>query len=601
MSYAGRERGRRTEDGVEEKSGDGKTSSLLSQTTPSFSCIYTAMKGEVAAILTLSWLSLGLSFFLPHPVPLRVSTRVHIFDQLATSITDAIGNLPTSPKKKLTSSNIKPAIKDIREALVSSDVNVAVADALLESVEKRSLGGDVTEGVDPSQQFIKIMYDELVDLMGGSQDDAGSTSSIGIPPDTLSYDPSGTTVVLMAGLQGAGKTTLCGKLAKYLQTTEVDYDAVAAMDPEERKNLLSTRMPLRNRKVMIGACDVYRPAAVEQLKILGDRVGVEVYSEEGEMDAVGIAKRAVEKAKETGCDTVIIDTAGRQVVDDNLMDELKRMKANINPAEVLLVVDAMTGQEAATITAAFDEAVGITGAVLTKTDGDSRGGAAVSVRGVSGKPIKFMGTGEKVEDLTPFYPTRMASRILGMGDVVSLVEKASAEVSDKDAEAMAKKMLDATFDFDDFLKQSSLVTKMGSFAGVAKMIPGVGNNINPEMMRQAEIRLKKSETMINSMTKKERKTPELLIKDKTAKSRLERIANGSGNSITDAINFVGEFQKMQTMMSRMQKQMPGQGGAPGDMEAAMAGPPPSAGGNRASRRKAGKKKGGGRGGGGGFG
>jgi signal recognition particle subunit SRP54 len=257
----------------------------------------------------------------------------------------------------------------------------------------------------------------------------------------------------------------------------------------------------------------------------------------------------------------------------------------------------MTGQEAASLTAAFDSAVGITGAILTKMDGDSRGGAAVSVRGVSGKPIKFVGTGEKTPDLEPFYPDRMASRILGMGDVISLVEKAAAEVSDADAEAMQKKMLDAEFDFSDFLKQSELVTKMGSFAGVAKMLPGIGGQLDNSKIREVEKRLKRSKAMIQSMTKVERAAPELFITDRMASSRIRRIAAGSGNSFENGVAFVSEFQKMRTMMSRMQKQM-----GSGDMDAAMAGgAPPAPSGNRRSRRNAKKQKKGSRGGGMGFG
>jgi signal recognition particle subunit SRP54 len=273
----------------------------------------------------------------------------------------------------------------------------------------------------------------------------------------------------------------------------------------------------------------------------------------------------------------------------------------VNPSETLLVVDAMTGQEAASLTAAFDSAVGITGAILTKLDGDSRGGAAVSVRGVSGKPIKFVGTGEKTADLEPFYPDRMASRILGMGDVISLVEKAAAEVSDDDAQKMQQKMLDSKFDFDDFLKQSKLVAKMGSLAGVAKMIPGMAGNIDANQMRAVEKRLKKNEAMICSMTKKERANPDLLLKDSSSRSRIMRITKGSGCTFEEGQVFMSEFQRMRTMMSRMQKQMGGQGGgegvpamagAPGDM-------PPM--GNRAARRASKKKKTSGRGFGGGFG
>jgi len=274
----------------------------------------------------------------------------------------------------------------------------------------------------------------------------------------------------------------------------------------------------------------------------------------------------------------------------------------VNPAETLLVVDAMTGQEAASLTASFDSAVGISGAILTKLDGDSRGGAAVSVRGVSGKPIKFVGVGEKTADLEPFYPDRMASRILGMGDVISLVEKAAADISDEEAEKMQQKVLDAKFDFDDFLKQSAMLSKMGSLGGVAKMLPGMAGNIDANQMRAVERRLKKSEAMICSMTLKERANPDLLIKDTTARSRIQRITKGSGCDFEDGQSFMSEFQKMRTMMSRMQKQVGAQGGADEAQPALAGGPPDMSGiGNRASRRAAKKKKKSGRGFGGGFG
>lgn len=314
----------------------------------------------------------------------------------------------------------------------------------------------------------------------------------------------------------------------------------------------------------------------------------------GTKDPVDIARQAVEKAVEEGYDTVLVDTAGRQVIDLDLMDELKRIKEAVNPDETLLVVDAMTGQEAASLTLSFDSAVGITGAILAKLDGDSRGGAAVSVRGVSGKPIKFVGTGEKTQDLEPFYPDRMAQRILGMGDVVSLVEKAAAEMSDAEAMKMEEKMKDATFDFNDFLKQSEMVAKMGNIGGVAKMLPGMGD-ISNKQLREVELRLKRSKAMVQSMTKQERKMPELLISDKTSRSRLIRITNGSGTSLDDGIAFISEFQQMRTMMSRMQKQMDG-GADPESMEETMA-----LAGNRAQRRANKKKKKGGRGGGKGFG
>jgi signal recognition particle subunit SRP54 len=405
--------------------------------------------------------------------------------------------------------------------------------------------------------------------------------------------------VLLAGLQGAGKTTTAGKLALFLKEREVDYDAVAAMGDELMSQQVTSRLPKRERKVLLVAADVYRPAAIKQLEILGESIGIPVFSKGTDANPVDIVMEGIAKAKAEGFDTVVVDTAGRQVIDVSLMNELRDIKNKCKPDETLLIVDAMTGQEAASLTAAFDSAVGLTGAILTKMDGDSRGGAAVSVRGVSGKPIKFVGVGERTADLEPFYPDRMASRILGMGDVISLVEKAAAEVSDADALKMQQKMIDATFDFEDFLKQSELVTKMGNLAGIAKMMPGLGGQISAKQIKEVEERLKKNKSMICSMTKKERCNPELLITDPTARNRLIRITKGSGTRLEDGLNFVSEFQRMRTMMSRMQKQM---GGAM-DPSAAL----PEGGqvmpemGNRASRRNAKKNNKAGKSGARGFG
>lgn len=537
-----------------------------------------------------------------------------MFDQL----TEAISNVAKSfgGKNRMTEKSIKPALRQVRRALLDADVNVAVSDTLIDGVRKRSLGKEVIEGVTAEQQFIKAMYDELLDMMGGDSSTASASATAqqqpsgAAPAATLatgtSDDPA---VVLLAGLQGAGKTTAAGKLALFLKEREVDYDAAASDEMGDESSseaaMVTSRLPKRERKVLLVAADVYRPAAIKQLEVLGESIGVEVFSKGTEADPVDIVVEGVAKAKEEGYDTIIVDTAGRQVIDVDLMDELRRIKGVANPDETLLIVDAMTGQEAATLTAAFDEAVGLTGAILTKMDGDSRGGAAVSVRGVSGKPIKFVGTGEKTADLEPFYPDRMASRILGMGDVVSLVEKAAAEVSDAEAMAMQKKMLEAKFDFDDFLKQSELMNKMGSVAGIAKMMPGMGGALNNNQIREVEQRLKTNKAMINSMTKKERMDPDLLITDKTARSRLMRITKGSGRAFDEGLKFVSEFQRMRTMMSRMQKQIGG--GGQDEPEAALASAGggaedlPAVAGNRAMRRAAKKKKKGGRGGGGGFG
>ncbi|KAL3943654.1 MAG: hypothetical protein SGBAC_002274 [Bacillariaceae sp.] len=494
----------------------------------------------------------------------------------------------------MTEASVKPALRQVRRALLDADVNIEVADALIEGVKKRTLGDEVIEGVSAEQQFIKSMYDELLDMMGGNSDSSSPMGGAenGAPAATLAVGEAGNpAVVLLAGLQGAGKTTAAGKLALYLKEREADYSAV---DQDSDEPVISSNLPKRNRKVLLVAADVYRPAAIKQLEILAESIDVEVFSMGTEADPVDIAAQAVQKAKDEGFDTVIVDTAGRQVVDENLMKELKNIQNTVQPDETLLVVDAMTGQEAASLTASFDSAVGITGAILTKLDGDSRGGAAVSVRGVSGKPIKFVGVGERTADLEPFFPDRMASRILGMGDVVSLVEKAAAQVSSEEAKKMQDKMMAAEFDFEDFLKQAKMVSTMGSLGGVAKLMPGM-QGIGAEQMRQAEARLKKNEAMICSMTKKERRDPALLITDTSARSRLRRIAKGSGNKFDDAAKFISEFQRMRTIMSRMSKNMPG------DPSEGAAAAEPMMGGNRSSRRSGKKKKKAARGFGGGFG
>jgi signal recognition particle subunit SRP54 len=477
-----------------------------------------------------------------------------MFEQLSNAISQVAQSL--GPKRRMTEASIQPALKQVRRALLEADVNVNVADTLIDGVRKRSLGIEVIKGVTAEQQFIKAMYDELLDMMGGAAA-TPAEDSLSIPIARLATGAMGQpAVVLLAGLQGAGKTTTAGKLALYLKEREVNYDAVADMGADVSQQVTS-RLPKRERKVLLVAADIYRPAAIKQLEILGESIGIPVFSMGTEVNPVDIVLKGIAKAKAEGFDTVVVDTAGRQVIDTSLMNELRAIKKACKADETLLIVDAMTGQEAASLTAAFDAAVGLTGAILTKMDGDSRGGAAVSVRGVSGKPIKFVGVGERTADLEPFYPDRMASRILGMGDVVSLVEKAAAEISDAEALKMQKKMMDATFDFDDFLKQSELVTKMGSLAGIAKMMPGLGGQISASQIKEVEQRLKKNRAMICSMTKKERLNPELLITDPTARSRLIRITKGSGTRLEDGLTFISEFQRMRTMMSRMQKQMGG--------------------------------------------
>jgi signal recognition particle subunit SRP54 len=422
---------------------------------------------------------------------------------------------------KISSTNIQDALREVRRALLEADVNLQVVKDFISEVETRAQGAEVIAGVRPDQQFIKIVYDQLVEVMGEEN----------VP---LAEKPGQTTVVLMAGLQGTGKTTASAKLALHLRKLE--------------------------RSCMLVATDVYRPAAIDQLITLGKQIDVPVFELGSDANPVEIARQGVERAKAEGINTVIVDTAGRLQIDDDMMAELAQIKATIQPDETLLVVDAMTGQEAANLTRSFHDQIGITGAILTKLDGDSRGGAALSVRQISGAPIKFVGVGEKVEALQPFYPDRMASRILGMGDVLTLVEKAQEELDLADAEKMQEKILTAKFDFTDFLKQLRLMKNMGSLGGLMKLIPGMGK-ISDEQLKQGETQLKRCEAMINSMTMQERRDPDLLA---SSPSRRKRIASGAGYKESDVSKLVSDFQKMRSLMQQMgQGRFPGMPGMPG--------------------------------------
>ncbi|MBO9999067.1 MAG: signal recognition particle protein [Cyanobacteria bacterium SID2] len=439
-----------------------------------------------------------------------------MFDALADRLEEAWKKL--RGQDKISESNIQDALKEVRRALLNADVNLQVVKDFIREVETKAQGASVISGVRPDQQFIKIVHDELVAVMGESN----------VP---LAKAETAPTIVLMAGLQGTGKTTASAKLALHL-----------------RKH---------DRSTLLVATDIYRPAAIDQLKTLGEQISVPVFEMGTDTDPVEIARLGVEQAKADGINTVIVDTAGRLQIDTDMMAELARIKDTIQPHETLLVVDAMTGQEAATLTNTFQEQIGITGAILTKLDGDSRGGAALSVRRVSGAPIKFVGTGEKVEALQPFYPDRMASRILGMGDVLTLVEKAAEEVDLADAEKMQEKILSAKFDFTDFLKQTRLMKNMGSLAGVMKLIPGMGNKLSDEDLQKGETQLKRAESMISSMTIEERQNPDLLA---SSPSRRRRIAKGAGYEETDVRKLVSDFQKMRTLMQQMGQGFPGMGG-----------------------------------------
>ena len=443
-----------------------------------------------------------------------------MFEALSDRLEDAWKKL--RGQDKISQSNIQEALKEVRRALLEADVNLQVVKTFIGEVKSAAEGAEVISGVNPGQQFIKIVYDELVKVMGESN----------VP---LAKAESAPTVILMAGLQGTGKTTATAKLSLYLRK--------------------------ENSSALMVATDVYRPAAIDQLVTLGQQIDVPVFELGKEANPVDIARQGVAKAKEMGVDVVLIDTAGRLQIDADMMGELAQIKKAVKPDDTLLVVDAMTGQEAANLTRTFHDEIGITGAILTKMDGDTRGGAALSVRQISGQPIKFIGVGEKVEALQPFYPERMASRILSMGDVLTLVEKAQEEIDIGDVEEMQSKLMEASFDLNDFLKQMKLMKKMGSFGSVMKLIPGL-NKISSSDLEKGESELKRIEVMINSMTKEERSQPDLLAK---SPSRRRRIAQGSGYREPDVSKLVKNFTRMRGMMQQMSRGgglpgMPGMGG-----------------------------------------
>jgi signal recognition particle subunit SRP54 len=398
--------------------------------------------------------------------------------------------------------NVAETLKEVRKALLDADVNYKVAKQFTDTVKEKALGRDVLISVSPGQLMVKITQEELTALMGGQATDI-----------SLKSNPS---VILMSGLQGSGKTTLSGKLANYLKTK-------------------------RNRSVLLVACDVYRPAAIDQIKVLGEQIGVEVYSEVENKNPVQIAQNAVAYAKSKGLNTVIVDTAGRLAVDEEMMDEISRVKAGINPDEILFVVDAMTGQDAVNTAKAFNDRLNFDGVVLTKLDGDTRGGAALSIKSVVNKPIKFVGTGEKMEALDVFYPERMADRILGMGDIVSLVERAQEQFDAKQAAELQKKIAKNQFNFNDFLGQLQQIKKMGNIKDLMGMIPGMGKMVKD--IDVDENSFKSIEAIIHSMTHEERERPEVLNG-----ARRKRIAAGSGTSIQDVNRLIKQFEDMRKMM-----------------------------------------------------
>lgn len=408
---------------------------------------------------------------------------------------------------KLTESNISDTLRDIRRVLLDADVNYKVAKKFIDDVKEKALGTEVLNSVTPGQLITKIMYDELTSLLGGS----GSE---------LSLNPSGITVIMLIGLQGCGKTTFSAKLAKSLKN--------------------------KKRNVLLVAADVYRPAAIKQLQILGSQIDVPVFTIDGSKEPVKIASESLNYAKENGLNTIIIDTAGRLHVDDDMMNEAAQIKAKVNPTETLFVVDSMTGQDAVNSAKAFHEKVEFDGVVLTKLDGDSRGGCVLSIRAVVDRPVKFVSLGEKLDSIESFYPDRMASRILGKGDVISLVEKAQAQFDEKEAEDLEKKFKENKFDFDDFLKQIKMIKKMGSLKSLLGMVPGISSAVKNADVDEKQLVV--VESIIQSMTKKERTNPKILNG-----SRRKRIARGSGNTVQDVNRLIKQFEQMQQMMKMMNK------------------------------------------------
>ena len=403
---------------------------------------------------------------------------------------------------KITEINVAETLKDVRRALLDADVNYKVAKNFTDTVKKKALGMNVLTAVKPSQLMVKIVHDELAELMGGEAADLHLTSRPAI--------------ILMSGLQGSGKTTFSGKLA----------------------NLLKQK---QHKNPLLVACDVYRPAAIEQLKVVGAQIGVPVYTEEGNKDVCAIAANAVKEAKAKSYDVVIVDTAGRLAVDEQMMDEIARLKESLNPDETLFVVDSMTGQDAVNTAKEFNDRLNFDGVVLTKLDGDTRGGAALSIRTVVTKPIKFVGTGEKMEALDVFHPSRMADRILGMGDIVSLVERAQEQFDEEEAKKLRKKIQKNKFDFNDFLGQIEQIKKMGNLKELASMIPGVGKAIKDVDIDDNAF--KGIEAIIKSMTPKERTNPEILNQ-----SRRQRIAKGSGTNLQEVNRLIKQFDQTRKMM-----------------------------------------------------
>ena len=429
------------------------------------------------------------------------------FENLSDRLQGAIQGV--GKKGKITEADLKEMMREVRLALLEADVNFKVVKSFVKRVNERALDSEVLASLSPAQQVVKIVNEELTELLGGEQ--------VGID-----YASAGQpTVLMMVGLQGAGKTTTAGKLANYL-----------------RKE--------KDRKPLLVAGDIYRPAAINQLQTIGQQLDLPVFELGNQVDPVEISEKAIQYAQEKGYDTVFIDTAGRLQIDEKLMDELKNIKAAVNPNEILLTVDAMTGQEAANVAKAFDDELEITGVMLTKLDGDSRGGAALSIASITGKPIKFAGTGEKLEDIEIFYPDRMANRILGMGDMLTLIERAQKEFDEAEAEAMAAKMRENTFDFNDFMKQMEQMNKMGPLEDIIKMIPGLNQMPGLDQLKIDPKEMTRTKAIVQSMTNFERENP-----DEISQSRRKRIAKGSATTVAEVNRLIKQFNQSRDMMSKI--------------------------------------------------
>ena len=436
------------------------------------------------------------------------------FESLSDKLQNVFKNL--RGKGRLSEADVKASLKEVKMALLEADVSFKVVKQFIKSVEERAIGADVMNSLTPGQQVVKIVHEELISLIGSE------TTELKLK------NPSDVTVLMMMGLQGAGKTTTAAKLAGKLKS--------------------------KGRKVLLVACDVYRPAAIKQLQVNGEKQGVEVFTMGENQKPVNIAKGAYEYAKKNNFNVVILDTAGRLHVDEDMMEELQEIKENLHVDQALLTVDAMTGQDAVNVATVFNDKIGIDGVILTKLDGDTRGGAALSVKAVTGKPILYIGMGEKLSDLEQFYPDRMASRILGMGDVLTLIEKAQESVDEEKAKAMTQKLKKAQFGFDDYLESMNQMKKMGGLSSVLAMMPGLGSQMKDIENAIDEKKMARTEAIILSMTPKERSNPEILNP-----SRKHRIAKGAGVDIAEVNRLVKQFEQMRKMM----KQMPGMMGMGG--------------------------------------